>query len=176
MKAVFITEREYKQLAKNKLKEMQAAERKFSLRKKVHLNNTNLSVFYEQCSQEFSELLYTIPFRCYFTLYLFLFLKERVERFEFEEDKYQWTLSKPLEVNFSEIARLAKVPINTVRSAFKELTKYDFLLHSNLLTEDKNNVSKSGILVNDYWVIGHDSVKNKVFFHNLKSQKYAPSL
>ena len=172
---VFITEEDFKALTKMKQKEIYKAYEKFNKRKKIHVKDENLMDFMSQCESEFHPMLYTIPFKCYFSIYLFLFLKKHAERFDFELDSAEFTWSKPLEVNFSYIARLAKVPLNTVKKAFHELTKYEFLIYSDILTEDKHNASKSAMLVNDFCVIGHDSVTNKTLF-NTKQRRYTTQL
>ncbi|MFZ1322327.1 MAG: hypothetical protein WAT71_12305 [Ignavibacteria bacterium] len=167
MRAVLLTESDYKKLIKEKQRECRIGFKNFSKKKKTHLTDLRLKDFYENnCTDNFSPMLYTIPFKCYFSFYLYLYLKKYSERFPFELDKYQFLFSKPFDVNLSKISKLTNLPLNTVKSGFKELIHHDFLLYSQELSDPAKNKSKTAMLANDYFIVGYDSLANKTSFYN----------
>jgi len=87
-----------------------------------------------------------------------------MERYDFD-DRYQFLFSKPMEINVSEISRIAKIPANTIKAALRELILHDFLLYSEELTNGKNK-ARSAILANDHFIIGYDSALGKTCFYN----------
>jgi len=175
MRAVLITDADYKKLHKLKQKDFKEAYKKFSKRKKTHLSDFRLAEFYKKCTDDFNPMLYTIPFNCYFTLYLYLFLKKQAERFDFDQGRYQFLFSKPFKVNVSEIARIACVPLNTVKSAFRELVHHEFLLYTEILSPIEKNQSKTSILANDHFIIGYDKTVGKTCFYN-KLMKFTTAI
>ena len=138
---------------------------KFCKRKKCHLKDQRLKKFFEICTKDFNPLLYTIPFSCYFSLYLYLYLKSKAEKFGFESNSEQFTVSKPMEINLSAVRRLAGIPMGTIKSAYRELLRYGFLVYSEELASDKKNDSKWAILVNDYYIMEHDIVNERTIFN-----------
>ena len=172
MRAILITETDYIKLNRLKEKEIAEAYNHFRNKKKTHLKEPGLKEFFEKCSDDFNQILFTIPFKCYFSIYLYLFLKKRADKFDIDKDKYQFVFSKPLEVNVSEIARIARVPLNTVKTAFHELVKQEFLIYTDELSLGNKNKAKSSILVNDFFLIGFDSATMTTCFFN-KQMKFA---
>jgi len=53
--------------------------KKFRKRKKTHFNDPKLKAVFENITVEFSQILYDIPFQCFFSMYLYLILKSRVK-------------------------------------------------------------------------------------------------
>jgi len=171
MRAIVLTDSDFKSLLQLKHKEYKQAYRKFTRKKKTHLKDLKLKEFFKLCTDDFNPMLYTIPMKCYFSFYLYLYLKKNSECFEFDQMRYQFLFSRPMEINLSEIARVANVTLNTVKAAFKELVKLEFLLFTDLLTE-KTNQPKTAALANDHFIIGYDNLNRKVCFYN-KRTKYA---
>ena len=175
MRAVLITEADYKKIIKEKQKEAQIAFKKFRRKKKTHFTDEKLNNFFKLCTDDINPLLYTVPFKCYFSFYLFIYLKKHAERFEFEIDIYQFIFSKPFEVNLSKISRLADIPLNTVKAAFKELVWHDFLIYTETLSESHKNKCKTAMLANDFFVIGYDSLTKKTCFYN-RTMKFSTAI
>ncbi|MBK9402936.1 MAG: hypothetical protein IPN57_00160 [Ignavibacteria bacterium] len=165
MKAVLITDNDFKALLKSKSRDIEKAYKKFSEKKKIHLKDKRLQSFYKLCSEDFNPMLYTIPFKCYFSFYLYLYLKTKVKRFDFDIDRFQFVYSKPMDINISEISRLAGVPVNTVKSAVLELLRFGYLIYMKQLSPAASNLCKSAMLVNDFLIVGHDSARDKTCFY-----------
>lgn len=165
-----MTETDFKLMHRLKAKECREAIKKFRKKKKTHLKDPVLKDFYMLCKQEFNPMLYTIPFRCYFSLYLYLYLKNKAEKYDFDK-RYHFLFSKPMEINVSGISRVAKIPLNTVKSALRELIQHDFILYSDNLTLGKNK-AKSAIIANDHFIIGYDTASGKTCFYN-KQRKFS---
>ena len=165
MKKILITEKDFEKLSCLKQKEISEAYKIFRSRKKCHMKETRLKYFYVSCAKEFNPVLYTIPFNCYFSFYLYLFLKAKAEKFRFESNSEQFTVSKPMEINFSKIRRLTGIPMGTIKSAYRELQKFGFLIYTEELASDKKNESKYAMLQNDYYILEHDPIKDKTIFN-----------
>lgn len=165
MKKILISEKDYEKLSGLKSNEITLAYKKFCKKKKCHLKETRLKNFYKNCSDDFNPMLFIIPFKCYFSFYLYLYLKSKAEKFGFESNSEQFTVSKPMEINLSAVRRLAGIPMGTIKSAYRELLRYGFLVYSEELASDKKNDSKWAILVNDYYIMEHDIVNERTIFN-----------
>jgi hypothetical protein len=163
MKKILISDKDLELLTKLKKKEVQASCKKFHKRKKCHTKDAQLKSFFENSAGKFNMPLFTIPFKCFFSFYLYVYLKGKAEKFELDLGK-EFKVSKPLEINFSEISRLSGIPMGTVKSAFRELKKFGFLLYSEELKPDNKNGSNCVLLVNDYYIIEHDTVNERTLF------------
>ncbi|HAY33772.1 MAG TPA: hypothetical protein DCY06_06510 [Bacteroidetes bacterium] len=172
MRAILITDADYKKLIKEKKNECRKAYKNFTRKKKTHFTDKKLTAFLQYCTDDISPMFYTVPFKCFFSFYLYVYLKKHAERFEFEEGKYQFLFSKPFDVNLSKISRLADVPLNTVKAAFKELVRHEFLLYTETLSESHKNKCKTAMLANEFFVIGYDTLTKKTCFNN-RQMKFA---
>jgi len=168
MREIIVTESEFKALLKLKQNVLSKAYKKFQDRNSQHCKNPYLRDFFNECATEFNPVLNTIPFRCFFSLYLYLYLKSKIERLERDMDRYQFRVSKPITINFTQIGKLAGVSINTVKSAFAELKQFKLLVFTDVLTEHIHNVSKIAMLVNDYYLVSYDSQTNEPYFYTQK--------
>ncbi|MBS1550486.1 MAG: hypothetical protein JST15_00270 [Bacteroidetes bacterium] len=165
MKKILISEIDFEKLSKLKLKAINESYNKFCKRKKCHLKDPRIKKFFEICTKDFNPMFYEIPFNCYFSFYLYLYLKSKAARFNFDMEKNQFQVSKPMEINFSEIRRITGIPMGTVKAAYRDLIKFGFLVYTEELASDKKNDSKCAILLNDHYILEHDSVKNKTIFN-----------
>jgi hypothetical protein len=112
----------------------------------------------------YSDKLYEVKFKKSFSLYLYLFLKSRAEPYEVSTSN-EFTISKPLPVNFSTISMKAQVGRNTVKRAFRELVGLGLLIFDeNLKKTLKNYNVKKCMLVNDYYLEGYDDVNNRIIY------------
>lgn len=168
MRAVIVTESEFKALSKLKQNVLSKANKKFLDRKSQHCKNPYFREFLAKCTTDYNPVMHTIPFRCYFSLYLYLYLKSKIERLERDIDRYQFRVSKPITINFTQIGKLSGVSINTVKSAFAELKQFKLLVFTDVLTDHLHNVSKTAMLVNDFYLVSYDSQTNEPYFYTQK--------
>lgn len=166
MQKILISDKDLELLTQLKKKEVQASCKKFHKRKKCHIKNARLKSFFENSTGKFNMALFTIPFKCYFSFYLYVYLKGKAEKFELDKCE-EFKVSKPMEINFSVISRLAGIPMGTVKSAYRELKNFGFLLYSEELKPDYRNGSNCVLLVNDYYIIEHD-IENERTIFNIK--------
>lgn len=128
MQLAYVTDNDFNKLVKLKIREYEKAERKYKTKLKSHFRDDKLKAFYSKCSQEINPVLYTVPFDCYFSLYMYLYLKSKCEPYNFDKSRYQFHVSQPLDVNVTQIARLADLPLNTVRELTENLFQKGFYL------------------------------------------------
>ncbi len=165
MKKILISNNDFEKLIELKSKAISDSYKRFRKKKKCHLKDPRLKKFFDNCTKDFNPLLYTIPFSCYFSFYFYLFLKSKAVRFNFDLEKEYFQVSKPMEINFSEIRRIAGIPMGTLKAAYRELIKYGFLVYTEELASDKKNDSKCAMLLNDHFILEHDTAKNKTIFN-----------
>jgi len=165
MKKILISNNDFEKLIELKSKAISDSYKRFRKKKKCHLKDPRLKKFFDTYAVDFNPVLYTIPFRCYFSFYLYLYLKSKAARFNFDLEKDQFQVSKPMEINFSDIHRIAGIPMGTLKAAYRELIQFGFLIYSVELASDKKNDSKCTMLLNDYYILEHDTAKNKTIFN-----------
>lgn len=165
MKKILISDKDFEKLYELKSKAINEAYKKFRRKKKCHLKDPRVKRFFEYCTKEFNPVLFEIPFKCYFSFYLYLYLKSKTEKFAFDLNNSHFTVSKPIGINFSEIRNITGIPMGTIKAAYRELIKYGFLVYAEQLATDKKNESKYAMLVNDYYMLEHNTVKNKTIFN-----------
>lgn len=164
MNALLLNNNEYQHILRYKQQQLAKSERQFKTRQKSHHKNAKLRAFYDLCDHEHHPVIYSVPFKCAFSFYLYAYLKFNAHPFEFEKGFFEWSLSKPVTITFGKIARVAGVSINTVKAAYRELVSLGFLKHADLLTDSAHNAPKSAMVVNDHYIIGYDDLSHKVLF------------
>ena len=165
MKALLLNEKEYNHILKYKEQQLARSEREFRSKRKTHHHSSKLKEFYEACDHDHHPSLYAVPFKCTFSFYLYAYLKMHSEPFEFDKGYFaEWSISKPLAVNFAKIARLARVSVNTVKAAFRELSKLGLLFSSELINDVSANTPRHAMVVNDHYMIGYEDAENRVIF------------
>ena len=165
MKIVYVNDRELKALGRMKQREQDLAVWRFRRKQKTHYKSERLRAFYSECDQSENPVLLTVPFRCFFSYYLYLYLKARCEPYDFDKGRYQFHVSQPVEVNFGQLTRHTQLPLNTIRSAYRELVAMGFLIGADLLKDTRQNVCKRVMVVNDYWLIGYDEHRRVALFN-----------
>ncbi len=165
MKKIYVNDREYRSIVRIRSKSLAQAKARHRRKKKTHYNDPKLKAFYVHCYQSPHPVLYTVPFKCSFSIYLYLYLKAQCEPFDFDKGRYQFYMSLPVEINFAKIVRVSQLPLNTVRSAYRELVSMGLLMGAKFLRSDKQNECKRAMVVNDYFIFGHDATTNKIFFN-----------
>lgn len=165
MKTICVNDREYRSIVRMRRKSLAQAEARHRRKKKTHYNDPKLKAFYTHCYQSPHPVLFTVPFKCSFSIYLYLYLKAQCEPFDFDKGRYQFYISLPVEINFAKIVRVSQLPLNTVRSAYRELVSMGLLMGAKFLRGDKQNECKRAMVVNDCFIFGHDKTTNKIFFN-----------
>ena len=170
MQTIFLNDRELNKVQKMKTSYTKRCKRKFNQKLYNHINRENIRDFYNSLNVSYSDKLYEVKFKKSFSLYLYLFLKSRAEPYEILTSK-EFTVSKPLEVNFSTISLKAQVGRNTVKRAFRELISLGLLIFDdNLKKTLKNYNVKKCMVVNDYYLEGYDEDNNKIIY-SIKSKE-----
>lgn len=75
----------------------------------------------DNCEVGFSDKLLEIKFKCYFSKYLYLILKQQLSFLDWNNNEGQYKLALPIEVNVGRLIKEYKVCRNIFRKAIKEL-------------------------------------------------------
>lgn len=134
------------------LRQRNKSKRRFSRRHKTHFNDPKLQKAFYKLTVDFSDNLYEIPFKCYFSFYLYLILKSKVKYIDWIDDMpcyFKIAISQDL--NVMQISREFGICRNTIRKAFKELVKYRLIEESPEIAPYHKS-TKSIIVYNDYYI------------------------
>ena len=87
------------------------------------MNKTSerLKYILEASEVRYSDKLLEIPFKCYFSKYLYLILKQRLSYLDWKANEGSYKLALPAEVNVGRLIKEYKVCRNIFRRAIKEL-------------------------------------------------------
>jgi len=142
-----------------KLKYNEKCRRKFLRKKYSHMKKQNLKDFFDTyCIKEFSNKISEIDFRCYFSFYLYLYLKAIAEGYD-----PGFTISGPIAINLTEISRQAGISRNTVKAASRELTNVGLIIYNDDIKLPNNGI-KHYMLLNDSYLLGFDSEEGKIIY------------
>ena len=141
-----------------KMKYTEKCKKRFLKRKYNHLNRKNITGFYFELKDKvtFSDKMYEIKFKKRFSLYLYLYLKSQVPLNSF-------TISSPVEANFSRIAAEAGISKNTVKKAFWELVELGVVIYDESIPLSSNQIKKC-LILNDGHFIGYDENNHKIIY------------
>ena len=154
---IYLTDEQYRKVIRMKMNYTEKCKKRFLNRKYNHLNRKNLLEFItENEINEYSDKLYEIKFKKWFSIYLYLHLKNLIGSNEF-------TISEPIEVNFTQIAAKAGVARNTIKKAFWELVNFGLVIYDDLLPLSSNSIKKAMIL-NDKYLIGFNETEHKILY------------
>lgn len=154
---IYLTDEQYRKIILMKSNYTARCKKRFLNRKYNHINKKNLFEFITDFEIiDFSDKLYEIKFKKWFSLYLYLHLKNLVGNNTF-------SISEPIEVNFTNIATKAGVARNTVKKAFWELVTFGLVIYDDLLPLSSNSVKKVMIL-NDKYLIGFNETEQKILY------------
>ena len=164
MQTLFLKDNELNKVQQMRTAYTEKCKRKFNQKRYNHINKENIKDFYDSLNVSYSDKLYEVKFKKSFSLYLYLYLKSKSVPFEFSTSK-EFTISKPLPVNFSGISLKALVGRNTVKRAFHELVSLGLLIYDESLRKTERHFSiKKCMLVNDYYIESYDEDNKKVIF------------
>jgi len=132
---------------------------KFKRKRKTHFNNSNLKSIYESVTKtvDISDVLYEIPWTCFFSLYLYLILKSKVRYIDWLGDlpSYYSKIAVSQDLNIMKLSREYNVNRNTIRKAYFELVRYK-LIESTPEIKPFHKSTKSVCIFNDFYIHSFD--------------------
>ncbi|MFZ4589420.1 MAG: hypothetical protein ACOYN6_00350 [Ignavibacteria bacterium] len=87
----------------------------------MNKNSERLKYIMDNCGAGYSDKLLEIPFKCYFSKYLYLILKQRLSYLDWKANEGSYKLALPVEVNVGRLIKEYNVCRNIFRRAIKEL-------------------------------------------------------
>lgn len=150
-------------------REREKKKNKFKRKRKTHFNNANLKRIYESVTKsvDFSDVLFEIPFRCFFSLYLFLILKSKVRYLDWLKNlpDYYSKIAVSQDMNIFKLSREYNINRNTIRKAYFELLQYK-LIESTPEIKPYHKSCKSILIYNDAFIHSFDSDLGHVVYSN----------
>ena len=146
-------------------RQLHKKQKKFKRKRLSHFNNPKLKTIFENYQVEFSPVLYEIPFKCYFSFYLYLILKSQVKFMDWADMKYYYKIAVSQDMNINKLHKETGICRNTIRKAFREL------LHMRMIeitdyVEPEHKSTKSILVFNDYYIHSFDSTLGYVLYSN----------
>lgn len=132
-------------------KRIEKKKKKFFKRKNNHFNNEKLKKVFDSIEVEFSDVLYDIPFTCYFSFYLFLILKNRLRFINWQKKPVHFKIGICQDVNILEISRQTGICRNSVRDAYRELVRYKLIEESSII-KPYHKSTKTCLVYNDFLI------------------------
>ena len=163
MVSVLLNKQEAYLLEEYKKKELRKKKEKFLKKKRTHLNIKKLSELFVKLNVKFSEILYVIPFKCYFSFYLYLILKSKVRFLEFINMPDNMKLALSQDFNIMQISKESGVSRNTIRVAYNELKKIGLVMETPECMP-QHIATKSCLVFNDLYITAYDDTEHKVVF------------
>lgn len=128
-----------------------------------HFNNPKLKKILEENEVDFSDKLFEIPFKCYFSFYLYLILKNNVQFLDWPDMPYYFRIAVSQDLNINKLSKQTGVCRNVIRKAFLELVKFKMVE----LSEDvppNHKLCKSCLVYNDWYIHCFDSELGHVLY------------
>jgi len=143
---------------------LEKRKREFSKKLNSHFHNPRLKAIFENLNVEFSDKLYEMPFKCYFSLYLYLILKSRVKYLDWIPDMPEYfKIGVSQDLNVMQLSREFGISRSSVRKAYKELVTYKLIEESPEIAP-RHKSTKSIIVYNDYYVHSFDPEAGHVVY------------
>ena len=156
--------REHKMILEEALRrELHKKQKRFMKKRLSHYNSPKLKAVFEKYTVEFSPVLYEIPFRCYFSFYLFLILKSQVKFMAWLDCPEYYRLAISQDLNINQIYRDTKVCRNIIRRAYRELVKLGMIEETNYVRPTHKSC-KSILVYNDYYIHSYSKEEGRVIF------------
>ena len=151
LKNFIISEQHRKILEDGIHKRIEKKKKKFFKRKNNHYNNEKLKKVFDSIEVKFSDVLYDIPFTCYFSFYLFLILKNRLRFISWDKKPAYFKIGICQDINILELNRQTGICRNSIRDAYRELVKYKLIEESNLV-EPYHKSTRTCLVYNDFLI------------------------
>ena len=144
-------------------RELQKKQKRFKKKRLTHFNSPKLKAVIEKYPVEFSRVLYEIPFKCYFSFYLFLILKSQVKFMDWLDCPEYYRLGISQDLNINQIFRETKVCRNIIRRAFRELVKFGMIENTEYV-QPHHKSCRSILVYNDYYIHSYSKEEGRVIF------------
>lgn len=144
-------------------RQLQKKKRAFRRRGLNHFNNEKLKKVFVENEVDFSDKLYEIPFKCYFSFYLYLVLKKNVQFIDWLEMPYYFRIAVTQDLNINKLSKQTGVCRNVIRKAFCELVRFKLVELSDYV-EPNHKSCKACTVYNDYYIHCFDSELGHVLY------------
>ena len=150
-------------------REREKKKNKFKRKRKTHFSNQNLKRIFESITKtvDFSDVLFEIPWTCFFSVYLYLILKSKVRYMDWDLDppEYYSKIAVSQDLNILKLSREFNINRNTIRKAYQELVRYK-LIESTPEIKPIHKSCKSILVYNDFYIHSYDSDLGHVVYFN----------
>ena len=146
-------------------RELRKKQNRFKRKRLSHFNSPKPKAIFENYLIEFSSVLYEIPFKCYFSFYLYLILKTQVKFMDWADMKYYYKIAVSQDMNINKIYRETGICRNIIRKAFRELVQYRMVEETEYVKPEHKS-TKSILVYNDYYIHSFDSTLGYVLYSN----------
>jgi len=136
-------------------RELRKKQKRFKKKMLSHFNNSKLKAIYDSCQVDFSPVLYEVPFKCYFSFYLYLILKSKVRFMDWIEMPYYYRIAVSQDFNINQIHRETGICRHSIRKAFKELVRYRMIEITDYIKPEHKS-TKPVLVYNDYYIHSYD--------------------
>jgi hypothetical protein len=120
-----------------------------------HFNNAKLKVIYEKYQIEYSPVLYEIPFKCYFSFYLYLILKSKVRFMDLAGMPYYYRIALSQDFNLNKMHFETGICRSVLRKSFRELVRYR-MVEITEYVKPEHKMTKPILVYNDYYIHSFD--------------------
>jgi len=144
-------------------RELRKKQRKFKRRRLTHFNSPKLKAIYDSLQIEHSQVLYEIPFKCYFSFYLFLILKSQVKFMDWLECPEYYRLAISQDLNINKVHRETKVCRNIIKKAFLELVQIGLIEETGYI-QPVHKSCRSILVYNDFYIHAYSKEEGRVLF------------
>lgn len=158
-------------------RELRKKQKRYKRKRLSHFNNQKLKAIFDKYEVEFSPVLYEIPFKCYFSFYLYLILKSQVKFMDWLECPNYYRLAVSQDLNINQLHKETGICRNIIRRSFRELVKLRMVeITEYCKPEHKSCISI--LVLNDFYIhsfcpeLGYVTYSSEIpfnFFNNPKN-------
>jgi len=158
-------------------RELRKKQKRFKKKGLSHFNNPKLKAIYEKYQVEYSPLLYEIPFKCYFSFYLYLILKSKVKFMDWMDCPPHYRIAISQDFNVTQLHRETGICNTIIRRAFRELVKFRMVEITDYCKPEHKSC-KSILVLNDYYIhsycneLGYVTYSSELPFNFYNNPKY----
>lgn len=144
-------------------RELRKKQNRFKRKRLSHFNSPKLKAILENYQVEFSSVLYEIPFKCYFSFYLYMILKSQVRFMDWLDMPYYYKIAVSQDMNINKIHKQTGICRNTIKKAFRELVNFRMIEITDYVKPEHKS-TKSILVFNDYYIHSFDSTLGYVLY------------
>jgi len=132
-------------------RKLRKKQKRFKRKRLSHFNCPKLKAIFENYQVDFSPVLYEIPFKCFFSFYLYMIVKSQVRFINWIEMPEYYKIALSQDLNINKIYRETGICRNTIRKAFRELVQMRMIEITDYV-EPIHKSTKSILVFNDYYI------------------------